>query len=76
MISKIPVWLGRVQPGDTVVFRHPTKGRLIKLVERVLDDGQAFWVVGLSPDSVDSRAFGPVARRQVIGKVVAHVSGR
>jgi hypothetical protein len=76
IISKIPILLRRVRAGDTVVFEHPTKGRLIKLVERVLEGGQALWVVGLSPDSVDSRAFGPVAIRQVIGKVIWHVSAR
>ena len=76
IISKIPILLRRVRVGDAVVFKHPTMGRLIKLVERVLEDGQALWVVGLSPDSVDSRAFGPISIRQVLGKVIGHVSSQ
>jgi signal peptidase I len=76
LVSKIPIFLGRVRAGDTVVFSHPTMGRLIKRVERLLEDGKSLWVVGSSPDSVDSRIFGPVSIRQVTGKVIGHVSSR
>lgn len=75
-ISKIPIFLRGVCAGDVVVFEHPTTGRLIKRVARVLDGGKALWVLGLSADSVDSRSFGPVSIGQVVGKVVWHVSAR
>jgi type IV secretory pathway protease TraF len=75
-ISKIPILLRGARVGDAVVFEHPSRGRLIKLVERVLDGGQSLWVVGLSADSLDSRAFGPVPVRQVLGKVVWCVSSK
>jgi signal peptidase I len=57
--------------GDTVAVRDPSgTGRLlVKRVVRVVDD--QIVVVGDNPRwSTDSRAFGPVARRAVVGRVV------
>ena len=62
-----------LRPGDVVVFRHPTLGRLIKLVERVEADGGLVYVTGLDPHSRDSRVFGPLPRALLLGKVIGHI---
>ena len=57
--------------GDTIVFRHPTYGTMIKKITRVDLDG--IHVVGSHPDSIDSRRFGSIQRRDVVGKVIWHI---
>jgi signal peptidase I len=69
--SKIPILLKRLQPGDLVVFNQPGYGVLIKQLESISQDGQSLQVRGLHPESVDSRTFGPVKHRYLIGKIIA-----
>ena len=61
----------RVAPGDLVVLRDPREGRRI-LVKRITSMvGDEVMVHGDNPlASTDSRAFGPVARRALLGRVV------
>lgn len=73
LVSKIPILFSGVRPGDVVVFRHPGLGKLIKIVERVEEEGQRVFVVGLDPDSRDSRVFGSLPRRLLLGKVIGHI---
>lgn len=73
LISKIPILLRGIRPGDVVVFEHPSRGKLIKRVERLENEGRAVYVLGLSPDSVDSRFFGAVPRERVLGTVIWHI---
>jgi nickel-type superoxide dismutase maturation protease len=64
--------LGRVGAGAVVVFRHPVYGTLIKRVEHITPEGELF-VVGTHPESTDSRAFGAIPRKWLIGKVIFEV---
>jgi nickel-type superoxide dismutase maturation protease len=73
LISKIPFWFNRLRVGEAVVFNHPVYGQMIKQIERILDGGRAVFVVGLDEFSVDSRQFGPVARADLLGKVIWHI---
>lgn len=73
LVSKLPILLFGIHPGDVVVFDHPSLGKLIKLVERVEDGGNQVFVVGLDPFSRDSRVFGTVPRAMVLGKVIGHI---
>jgi signal peptidase I len=73
VVSKIPILLRGVRPGDVVVFQHPRLGRLIKLVEHLEAGGHSLYVVGLDADSVDSRTFGAIPRETVLGKVIWHI---
>jgi signal peptidase I len=73
LISNLPVLLSGIRAGDVVVFRHPSLGKLIKLVERVEDQGQRIFVIGLDPQSHDSRTFGAVPRALILGKVIHHI---
>jgi nickel-type superoxide dismutase maturation protease len=61
----------RLAPGDLVVLRDPREARRI-LVKRVTSMvGDEVMVHGDNPPaSTDSRAFGPVARRALLGRVV------
>ncbi len=74
LVSKIPILIKGIRPGDAVVFQHPRLGRLIKLVER-LDAGESYvYVVGMSTFSSDSRTFGAIPRDLIQGKVSWHFS--
>ena len=70
---KIPLLWFKLRPGDVVVFRHSEYGTMIKKVEHFTPDGESMFVTGTHPNSVDSRRFGVVPRRDVIGKVIWHV---
>ena len=74
LISKIPILVNEIHPGDVVVFEHHRFGKLIKLVERLEDGGRSLFVVGLDAESVDSRTFGKVPVNWVLGKVIWHIS--
>jgi len=73
VIIKIPLLWFKLQPGDVVVFRHPEYGTMIKKIEHFTPDGESVFVIGTHPGSVDSRRFGPVPRRDLVGRVIWHV---
>mgnify|MGYP000142833395 FL=1 len=67
---KLPIFFS-LRAGDLIVFRKAPYGVLIKQVEHVDQQGCVYWVRGSHPASIDSRAFGVVHAREVLGKVVA-----
>lgn len=73
LVSKIPYLFARVQRGDVVAFRHPAHGTMIKIVEGVTPDTGEIQVVGTHEHSVDSRSFGAIREKDVIGKVIGHI---
>ena len=73
LASRLPLLLGRLRPGDAVVFQQPGYGLLIKKVAAISPDGARLEVLGAHPESVDSRRFGPIEQRAVGGKVIAHI---
>jgi signal peptidase I len=73
LVSNIPILFWGIRVGDTIVFRHPTLGKLIKIVERIEDQGRRVFVIGLDPFSRDSRTFGAVPHTLVLGKVIGHI---
>jgi signal peptidase I len=76
LVSSIPILVAGIRPGNVIVFRHPTLGRLVKLVDHLEQDGQRVFVVGLDPFSRDSRVFGAIPRELVLGKVIGRVARR
>jgi phage repressor protein C with HTH and peptisase S24 domain len=73
VVATIPFLLRRLKVGDTIVFHNDTYGLMIKRVE-IVDNGQErIYVVGINPDSVDSRRFGPIERKSIQGKVIWHI---
>jgi nickel-type superoxide dismutase maturation protease len=61
--------IGKVSCGDVVLVRHPTDEQLV-LVKRIAGrEGTRFVVLGdNAAASVDSRQFGPVERRALLGR--------
>jgi signal peptidase I len=75
LAAGVPFPGGRVSAGDVIVFDQPGYGQLIKRVQHVLEDGQAYEVRGTQIASTDSRNFGPVPKTRVSGKVIWHIRG-
>jgi signal peptidase I len=66
----------RLRPGDIVVCRLPSTvlGPDSLVIKRIRDvDGDGVFLVGDGPQSYDSRQFGPIAARCVVGRVVARL---
>lgn len=76
LVSKIPILIRGVRPGDVVVFEHPHLGMLIKLVERLECKGRRMFLIGLNEGSIDSRTFGAIPCRMALGKVIRHIRKR
>lgn len=74
LVAKVPFFLKRIQQGDVVVFDHPVYGLMIKRVDHLIPEKDEIFVVGTHVFSVDSREFGPISRKALIGKVVYHIS--
>ncbi len=65
--------VGRLKPGDRVVFRHPIYGTLVKQVDELRPAERRLTVRGTRPVSLDSQEFGPVPLSAVLGKVIWRV---
>lgn len=74
LVSNLPLLLRGVRPGDVVVFDHPHDGRVIKLIDHLEDGGRSAFVLGLHPNSIDSRAYGAIPLNLIGGKVIWHFS--
>jgi nickel-type superoxide dismutase maturation protease len=72
LVSKIPFLFRRPSPGDVIAFHQPGYGVLIKRIQSVNIDG-GLDVLGSRPESVDSRVFGSVNQKDIVGKVVWHI---
>lgn len=73
LAASLPGWWHRLRPGDVVVCRHPAYGTLVKRIEKMDPARQEVQLIGSHPESIDSRVFGALPRKQVIGKVIWHV---
>jgi len=71
-VSKIPFLFAPPSPGDVIAFHQPGYGLLIKRIQQV-NEGNTLDVIGSHTGSIDSRAFGPVRRIDVVGKVIWHI---
>jgi signal peptidase I len=73
LVNRAAYWFSRPRPGDVVVLRDPRAPQrlLVKRIERAA--GRDAWEVAGDnpPASTDSRAFGPVGRDLIVGKVWA-----
>ena len=59
--------------GDIVVSQHPYRVdvRLVKRITAILKDGRCLLEGDNPSDSTDSRSFGAVAPRQILGRVIS-----
>jgi signal peptidase I len=72
-IFKNPYCLSNLKPGDTVIFKHQPYGLIIKMIERMDAASNEIFVVGLHPNSIDSRQMGPIRKQELVGKVICHI---
>jgi nickel-type superoxide dismutase maturation protease len=61
--------------GDIVVARHPFQkdGEIIKRVREITPEGAYFLVGDNRPESTDSRSFGAIPAKDILGKAEAKV---
>ena len=64
----VSTWFFSLKKGDLVVIKH--RGReMVKRIQRT--NGRIYFVVGDNKkESTDSRTFGPISRKEIIGKVI------
>jgi nickel-type superoxide dismutase maturation protease len=72
LVSSLPGYQRGLKTGDCIVFRHTDYGILVKIIERFANGNELF-VTGTNPASTDSRTFGAIQRRDLIGKVIWHI---
>jgi nickel-type superoxide dismutase maturation protease len=67
--------LGKPAQGDVVVLRDPENpgGHLVKRIASIATSGGYFVVGDNMEASRDSRAFGPIAKDLIVGRVWRHV---
>jgi signal peptidase I len=73
VISKIPFLFVPPSPGDIIAFHQPGYGLLIKRIQRIMPDGGVY-VIGSHVESIDSRIFGAVRKKDILGKVIWHIN--
>lgn len=74
VVTTLPFFLRRLRQGDIIVFQHGLYGTLIKIVDRVLPEEDAVYVLGTNEESLDSRRLGPINRQAIMGKVIWYVA--
>ena len=70
-VNRTAYWLSKPRSGDLVVVRDP-RHRERLLLKRIdgPSDGDGWLVLGDNPQaSTDSRQFGPVPKRNIVGRV-------
>lgn len=68
LVSSIPFFFSKPKIGDIVAFKKPEKV-FIKRIVKV--DGEKYFVSGDNKnDSLDSRRFGWILKKDIIGKVI------
>ncbi len=72
LIARWPGWGPCV--GQVVALHQPTYGTLLKRVWSVNRTAGTVEVRGQHPHSVDSRSFGPVPMRSLMGRVIWKIS--
>lgn len=77
IVSSIPYFLREPKVGDVIIIRDPSDGRLLlKRINEVRLRKQ-YLVAGDNPgDSRDSRTFGAIERKNILGKVILNLTKR
>jgi signal peptidase I len=76
MVFQPPWFFSTIRNGDLIVFKHDVYGRLIKIVTAIDKQEGKVEVAGLHGESVDSAALGLVGKKDIVGKVIWHISSQ
>ncbi len=73
LVEKFSYLLSRPRENDVVVLRHPHNSKfLLKRISKTIN-GAVFVEGDNKTESEDSRQFGPVSKREIVGKVLVHI---
>jgi signal peptidase I len=72
LVSRISLLWDRIKPGDVIVFRSSANGIMIKMAENT-GDQRRIRVIGTCASSTDSRKFGAISSKDVLGKVILRI---
>ncbi|HWQ28696.1 MAG TPA: nickel-type superoxide dismutase maturation protease [Dehalococcoidia bacterium] len=71
LVNRLAYLFRRPRPGDVVVLRDPeVPGRLLLKRVAAVEEGRYVVLGDNTAESRDSRRFGPVRRRDIVGKAV------
>ncbi len=73
IVSKIPLFFTPLKKGDMIVLKHRLYGTLIKKVEALAPEKDEIFVIGTHENSLDSRHFGAISKKDLVGKVIGHI---
>jgi nickel-type superoxide dismutase maturation protease len=72
LVSNIPYWFQTPKINDIVAFKDSLGKVLIKRIVEI--SGKKYFVQGDNKDdSYDSRSFGNISKKQIIGKVIINL---
>ncbi|MCJ7696580.1 MAG: S26 family signal peptidase [Anaerolineaceae bacterium] len=74
LVAKSPFPYIRMKIGDVIAFHQAEYGLMIKRISEISEAADIIEVKGSVIESIDSRSFGPVRRKDVIGKVIWHIA--
>jgi len=69
LVSSIPYWFNLPEINDVVAFKDNTSKLLIKRIVKI-KNGKYFVQGDNKNDSLDSREFGYLSRKQIIGEII------
>lgn len=69
LCSGIPYLFSKPKVGDIALFSNKKKKAFVKRIQRI-EGGRYVCMGDNKVDSLDSKSFGPIVRRNIIGKVV------
>ena len=71
LVSKIPFLFSKPKNGDIVAFKKAEKVFIKRIIKM---DGDKYFVSGDNKkDSLDSRKFGWVSKKEIVGKVILKI---
>jgi len=76
LVEKFSYLFSKPRENDVVVLKHPhSKKYLIKRIAKAIN-GAVFVEGDNKTESEDSRHFGPVGRKQIIGKILLQIKSK
>ena len=73
LVARSPFPYIRMKVGDVIAFHKADHGLMIKRIHALTERYKTLEVRGSVIESVDSRSFGPISKKDVIGKIIWHI---
>ncbi len=72
LVSRIPLFLGRVKVNSIIVFDTLKYGILIKKVSSIDSQNGHFLFTGINQNSLSTDKIGTIQKKDIIGSVIFH----